>query len=319
MASMRIFKLLFSFLLVFNVVVLSGGTAKAEEIQSTNEKITVVPAKFELWGKPGQTIEQSLKITNEDTEDAIIALSVQGFGLSAETGEVVIGQTENGYPDQLSKWITFSEKSSQFAPKETKLISFKIAIPKIAPAGGRYGTIVVGMDRVSRNVKESGASAKVVSLLMLSVAGDITQETAIKSFKAIKNSSGGYDFILRAENNGNSHIKPKGTIVISNVWGQKIDEIALNSENVLPKMARKITTSWKPSKYLAGFYTATLVSSYGDSQNQQLNTSTAFLVFSRSMVIFCTILLFSLAALAIYALLKLGKIKKEKLLFWKKR
>ena len=270
---------------------------RAEEIQSASDKVTVVPAKFELWGKVGETISQTIKITNEDSEDAIIALSVQGLGVTGENGEVTLDENYLAKPGQLAKWIEFDQKSALYAAKETKIINFKINIPNELKPGGQYASIVVGMDRVNRKAKEPGASAKVVSLLMLDVAGDYTESANVVSFKAVKNPKKVYDFILRAENRGNSHIKPKGSIIITNIWGTKVAEVELNSENVLPQVVRKITTSWHPQKTLAGWYTATLISNYGEKNDMPLTAATGFYVMP---VWFSTIIILIAAFIAFF-------------------
>lgn len=265
-------------LTVITISLLSFQRTRAEDIQSASDRATVVPAKFELWGKAGETLTQTIKITNEDTQDAIIALSVQGFGVFGENGEVSLDESYATNPGQLARWITFDQKSSQYAAKETKLINFKINIPKDAKPGGQYASIVVGMDRVNRMVKESGATARVVSLLMLDIAGDNQEKASVISFKAVKNSTTSYDFILRSQNFGNSHVKPKGKIVIANIWGTKIDEIELNSENILPNVTRRMVSTWEPSKNLAGLYTATMIADYGSKGDKKLTASTGFYV-----------------------------------------
>ncbi|OQA03720.1 MAG: hypothetical protein BWY68_00666 [bacterium ADurb.Bin400] len=212
-------------------------------------------------------------------------MSVENVKVIGEEGEVkLLG--ENSPKDQfsLANWITFSNKSMRMKPKETNTVNFRIAIPKDIEPGGKYASIVISMDRINRAPKESGASVKVVSLVMVSVSGDIREEAVIESFSPINNLVDGFvDFDLRMKNKGNSHIRPEGTIVITNFWGKKVGEVALESENVLPSATRKMMTRWQPNKLLIGRYTATLVSSYGEKHNTPISATTAF--FARTDLI----------------------------------
>ncbi len=255
-----------------------------DQVQSTGDRATVVPAKFELWTNPGDKLKQTLRITNEDDAEAIIALSIQGFGIAGEDGEVVFGDNYHGNFESLVSWITFDQKSAVFAPKETKMIGFEINVPKDAEAGGKYASIVVSMDRVNRQPNASLSSAKVMSILMLSVSGDTTENASIGSFGAKKISDNRVEFSLRISNAGNDHIKPKGILVITNLWGKKVDEVSLSGENVLPNTTRKMISTWSTDKHLFGRYTATLVSVFGDKEDHSLSGVTVFYVFSKPIL-----------------------------------
>jgi hypothetical protein len=235
-----------------------------------------------LAGNQGDILKQSLKITNEDTQEAILALSIQGFSISEEDGSVIL-DGEQKLPSQITKWISFEKKGMNFNPKETKIINFQIEIPKDAMPGGQYAAIVVSMDRVQRDKGQSSGSARVVSLLMLTVSGDIRENATIKDFKTIKHTNS-YTFELTMKNNGNNHIKPQGHIVITNLWGTKIGEVALNGENILPGFSRKIQTEWKPEKKLFGQYTATLISNYGSKKTISLSAANSFLAWSNYFI-----------------------------------
>jgi hypothetical protein len=255
--------------------------AEENEVQSASDLITVFPAKFELWAAPDKTLDEYLKITNEADYETIAALSVDSFSIASEDGTVVLGQNFS-LPNNLPQWIDFEKKGIVFKPKETKYINYKINIPKNAFAGGNYGAIVVSMDKLNRPANENSAVSKVVSLIMLSIAGDIRDEAFIQDYRLEKKNQqdgSGYNFIFKTKNNGNNHIKPKGMIVVSNIFGQKIAEIPLEGENVLPNVSRVITTSWKPEKVLFGRYNATLIANYGQKEDKKITDSIAFFVF----------------------------------------
>lgn len=264
-------KLIVFFILILICVGLSSPKAIAsEEIQSSVNNVTVLPAKFDLSATHGQTIKQSLRIVNDSDDEYIYALSLDNISVMGENGEVGLGDGTYKLSNLFASWIETDEPSGKLQPKNTKTINFNIKIPEITEPGGKYASMIISLDKVLRNPGESSGIAKVVSLIMLTVAGDYKDNAQLVSFKTAEKSNGKYVFESRVRNQGIAHIKPVGRILITNIFGQKIDEISLNGENVLPGSTRRTLTEWDPPKRLFGIYHATLVAHYGQSGNQAI-------------------------------------------------
>lgn len=272
------------FILLIIMFLLNPFTAQAVEIQSANEHLTVMPAEFELRGNRGDKLTQALRITNEDNEDAIIALSVEGFTISGENGEVVLSDYHQA-TNLLSRWLTFEEKGLQLKAKQTKIIKYAIDIPKEAPMGGHYASIVLSMDRLNKSSNTPTGTVKIMSLVLLSVSGDIIDGAQVKSFGIDVNDQKPIDLTLRVKNTGNDHIRPRGALVISNIWGNKIDEIPLSQETILPGVTRKIISEWMPQKVLAGRYTAAIVATYGHDLDKKFSSAATFWVLPAWFII----------------------------------
>lgn len=293
---------LFLLIIASNSLFIPQSQAKTEEVQSANEHITVIPAKFEIWGNPGQTYSQALRITNEDKEAVLLQLSVESFVSSGEDGSVVLSATNPDTDNDLQKWIMFKQKGMEFQPNESKVVTFNIDIPKDAKSGGKYASIVISTDRIFKTNDKASATAKVVSLVMLSVTGDIVDEASVKSFEAsrqfgLKN----FDFTIRVKNSGNNHIRPQGSIIITNFWGTTIDEIPLDGESIIPKMTKKMVTEWNPGRALFGRYTATLVTTYGFTKKLTLTETTSFWVMTwQSIVLIIIMLVFLISVIYKY-------------------
>ena len=114
---------------------------------------------------------------------------------------------------------------------------------------------------------------------------------------------------MRLENTGNTHVKPTGTIKITNWLGSQVDEIELQGENTLPSSIRKMVTSWPTDgRTLYGKYTATLEATYGES-NQKITATTTFGDYH-----FTTILIIVIIILLIILFIKMSsKSYKEEL------
>lgn len=276
-------KFLVGSFLLFIILLLWSFSNKTNA--SVSGGVTVVPPRFELWGNPGEEVPyQSLKITNEENSPARFTITTEDFRAVGEEGSVdLIGEGDDTYTFSLARWIEVDQKELNFGPKETKVIRFKINIPKNAEPGGRYASLVISM---ATGINVSGGAVvtpRIVSLVMLRVSGNVEEKAESISFEAKVNVNN-VDFILRVKNDGKNHIKPNGIIVVHNLLGRKVAEIPLSAENVLPGAVRKMTTKWQPDKQLFGRYNASLISTYGERDNKSLTASTSFVVVSKNHI-----------------------------------
>jgi hypothetical protein len=255
------------------------------EAQNANRTVTLIPPSFELFANPGESISETLRIKNESDVEGTFQILVENFRATGEDGNVDLYEDDDN-TFSLAKWVTVDTKNLTIGPKEEKSVRFTINVPKNAEPGGHYGSVLVKMGG-DQQVSGGGAqvSSRVGSLVLLRVSGNVKEEANVESFTALK----GYydntpiDLELRVKNTGNNHVRPSGKILITNVFGQKVDEIDLDGRNVLPGSIRKMNTQWKPSGLLASRYTATLVATYGNQNNKTLSASTSFVVFPKPL------------------------------------
>ncbi len=284
--------------------------AHAEADVNSSRGLTVLPAKFELTSTAGETIKQSIKITNDDEYDYIFAISLDNIDSTGENGEVVVGSSNPNIPNLLSSWIKFDKVNGKIGSKETIIINYNINIPDGAERGGKYASIVISADKVVRNANEPSATARVVSLAMLTIAGDFKDILKVTSFNLSRDEND-YSFELKVRNNGINHTKPKGTIVITDLFGRKIDEVALTGENVLPSTVRRMSTIWSPPDNLFGIYTATLAADYGQRLDSSFTAVTRFYFFPAKYTIPMIILILIITAFIVSGIKKSTKNRKK--------
>jgi hypothetical protein len=200
-----------------------------------------------------------------------------------------LDETEEDPTYSLRQWVTISPKTFTLKPRETKIVTFKTAVPKNAEPGGKYGAIVASTEK--GEIGQTGAVTvqKVGALVLLTVQGPIRYDASARDFYTVDSKGDTRDrspqalyerapiyFLLRLHNNGTVHIKPKGFITVSNIFGKKITDIEVPAKNVLPNSDRAQIVEWNDAKM--GRYVATLVLNYGD-KNQQITATTSFTVF----------------------------------------
>jgi hypothetical protein len=262
------------------------------EAQEAGEKValSISPLNFEFTINPGETREDVVKVTNPDSEKTqTITMAVEPFR-GDETGQVTVLDEEEDDPAySLKQWVTISPKTFTLKPRETRVVTFKTVVPKNAEPGGKYGAIVASTER--GEIGQTGAVTvqKVGSLVLLTVQGFIQYNASARDFYTVNNTEDIRDrspqslyekspvyFLTRLHNNGTVHIKPKGFITISNIFGKKVADIEVPAKNVLPGSDRAQVVEWNDAKM--GRYTATMVLNYGD-KNQQITATTSFTVF----------------------------------------
>lgn len=252
------------FLLAIAVGIIGGlvciGAASAQE---EGIRISISPINFELTANPGDVLNNKLKVYNPTDSIIGIRMEVEDFKAVGEEGQVVVTPEEE-IAYSLKRWITTEPKEFILKPREQTLIDFKIEIPEDAEPGGKYGSVLATVGGVAgEGFTGSAVAQKVGALVLLTVAGEVKEDLTVKEFAAPNFLEyGPVPFLIRFENKGTIHVRPKGFITITNWQGKKVADVEFPQLNVMPRAVRRIEAEWG-NKWLFGRYTATLVGSYG--------------------------------------------------------
>ncbi len=234
---------------------------RSQQIESVSQSLSVSPLTFELTANPGTSLTNKIKVSNPSNKPVNIRMSVEDFKPAGETGSVIITEDEN-YTYSLAQWISVDPVEFTLPPLGQQVVNFTIKVPPQAEPGGHYGSILAEV--LPGEVEGGSAIAqKVGVLVLLSVAGEVTERLLVKEFSVPSFvEKGPVVFLLRFENLGTVHVRPKGFISITNMLGKKEADIAFPQKNVLPNSIRKLEVNWNPG-FAIGKYTATLVANYG--------------------------------------------------------
>lgn len=225
--------------------------------------INISPLTFELTANPGDVLVNTLKVFNPT--DSTIAIKMEGedFAPTGEMGQVVIEPAETE-TYSLKKWITSQPTTFTLGPRERKFVEFTINVPIDAEPGGHYGSVLAStVGVVGEGITGTAVAQKVGSLVLLTVSGEVTESLTIEEFTAPSFvEHGPVPFVIRFENTGTIHVRPKGFVTITDWRGEKVADVEFPQKNVIPEAIRRIDASWD-KKWLFGRYTATLVGIYG--------------------------------------------------------
>ncbi len=235
--------------------------------------ISISPVKMEDIVDPGETITKYITVTNNTNLEKTFYVYLKDFKADGENGapKLIAPGSEKGY--YLASWIEITKDPIRFAPYEEKNIPFKINVPKETGPGGYYGAVYFGTKPPKLDIEgeDKGAGMAIGqqtgSLILLQVSGDVVENAVIREFSTDQEVYGtpfDVKFMIRIQNLGNVHVKPLGTIKITNMFGKEVAKITVNAKggNVLPNSVRKFYQEWK-DKYGFGKYRAEIGLSYG--------------------------------------------------------
>jgi hypothetical protein len=300
--------------------------------------LTISPPMYELGGARGQDLRTGLKIFNETEKPGTFYFEVQNFSAQGEEGEPDFSQMDN--EQGLATWIETPE-SIYVEPGELKKVDFTIRVPNDADPGGHYAVIFLSSSPPAKQgVGSVGMASKIGALVLLRIEGDVKEQGELIEF-SIENSRFAYEhlpigFSVRIRNNGTVHIKPAGTIKITNFFGKKTAEILVNIAkdpngklmpvgNILPQGARKFESIWTGSgsekspkgflekvkhekdNFAMGRYTADLDLEYGLIERKSIKSQLVFWVFPWHLILAISSAVIFLMSLIIFCIKRYNK------------
>lgn len=268
-------------ILTVGVVVSMVAMVMPAQAKDEGRGFTITPPIFELTANPGDSRDEIISLYNQGDEDLSITVSVENLVPFGEAGQVQIvdNSTNDEKLPSLKDWIKVSKNEFKLKKGATENVDYTLSLPENASPGGHFASIVFSTGSGEISSGGAGAAAKIGALILLTVSGDINESAQITEFSPVQKiylKNGNIDFNLKVENKGNVYIRPRGFMVINNVFGRKVAQVEVDGKNILPTATRKIPAQFA-GKHLVGPYTVTLALNYGAS-NKTLNATTGFWV-----------------------------------------
>lgn len=227
--------------------------------------LVVSPPRIDLRGKPGDTLQQTIKVTNSSDQSIRLNSKVSDFIVQDNAGTPIqINSTASGRY-LASPWFVIDQPDFVLAPQETKSIIAIIEIPAGALPGGHYAGVFFSPELPGKlNTTGAVVIPQIGSLFGITIEGDIKYDALIKDFSTKLNVSefGPIDFSVTIENQSDTHIAPTSNIVIHDMIGRKLVDLPLESLNIFPYAERTFAGTWD-NVWGFGRYTATLTATYG--------------------------------------------------------
>ncbi|MFC1687060.1 hypothetical protein ACFL0L_00585 [Patescibacteria group bacterium] len=211
--------------------------------------LTLIPPSLELGLTPNQSSQVAIKLFNEEAKAVELYTEARNFDARGETGQPEFDFNSDSFG--LSSWMQMESGPIVLGAGERYEVPVTITPPLGADPGGHYAAVFF-----STSPPEDGQvriSSKVGTLVLATVEGDIQENGEIAQFilkdgqKVLTRLP--VEFITRFQNTGNIHLKPTGTITVSNLFGKMVTELDFNTAQgaTLPSTTRKYETIWEQS------------------------------------------------------------------------
>jgi hypothetical protein len=287
-----IFSLSVCFFVLFSTVVRAQSEDKIA--------LTITPPLIKINMNPGEAWTSTIKVTNNSSTLMKVFPQAIDFKSGDDGGVEFIFPDKNTLEDSaavkkfaLSQWLKMNSETIDVAPSQSAEIPFAIELPLDAEPGGHYAAVVVG-NKSAGEIKGSGIkiSSMVASLILLNVAGDVSEGGRIRQFSSDKNfyEKPSVNFTLKFENTGNVHLQPRGEIEIFNMFGIEKGKIPINQGNsfghVLPQSIRKWNFEYSDTDKITnmGRYKASLILSFGLTGKEAISQDIYFWVINFKIV-----------------------------------
>ena len=231
-----------SLLMVFAMLFSSfaGVGVAFADMDGMDTVMTISPPKQRIVLTPGEDFEGSISVASSSTAKNGLKYSVTigAFGLTKdENGNTnyndVDVDTVTGY-NQMMEWIELKKEEGEVEIGGVDTIPFVIHVPKNAPAGGQYATIIVQNETGLDNTGGSGITIESKVRFASSIIAEVTGDTVEKG-EILENNIP--SFLLSNKLEATSTVKNEGNLhtdaeYVLQVWPLFSDEeICTNEED----------------------------------------------------------------------------------------
>lgn len=208
--------------------------------------LTVSPARIEITGDPGATLQGEIELFNEQEGGRTFYTSFENFEPSGDSGAPHF----IGAKDGLATWIT-SESKVLLESGKRSVVPYSITIPENAEPGGHFAAIFFGSQEPgAQGGGQVSVGGKIGVLVLLRVSGDVEEGGGLLEFITKENqrffSALPITFTYRINNTGGDRVVPLGEIKVKNTLQLTSAKLLANKNegSVLPDSARKFEVSW---------------------------------------------------------------------------
>lgn len=251
----------------------------ADNILAGNIGLSIQPIKVTHTLKPGEEVSGVIEIKNASSGGVSVETRVDDFVPLAGTYNIQIVQRAPGV-STVRDWIALDAPQSFVLAKDAKKdITYTIKVPSNADPGGHFGVALFKASELSKGGQQLKVGTQVGMLILVAIPGSHLEKGNVLDFSGPKFvSKSPIDFTIKFENTGTAHFEPKGTIVITNMFGKEIGSVAVGGQVVLPSGVRDLTANVNFDGVLLGRYTADLKMVDGEG-NEIASKSFAFYAF----------------------------------------
>jgi hypothetical protein len=258
--------------------------------------LTVSPAYLEVsLTKPGEVQAIPITYTNHSQQAVTLTMFALDFNQADANGTIGFLPSPGSYSYSLASFLSLEASEITIEPNEKKTFTAVVTNrPDLTP-GGHYAGIIGKIE--SGPTRELGAnvSPSLSSLIFLRKTGGERYNLSLNRTDRKESVTLFYPETvnLQFQNEGNVHLVPYGTAVITDSFGRVIRRGVLNTSSflVMPESQRNITVSLRPEQWSYPVSFNTLTVHGNDSLHKTTFLYRNSFLYIHPMVLFLPVLL----------------------------
>lgn len=284
---MNILKRLAAFTAILALLVVPTPALAA----TNDETITLSPTAKRYTVDPGQTISDTITVTNTGGKEFSFITYARPYYVSGDDYTPVFSTVNN--KTDAYRWVTFEGATYSAVPTATVKIPFTLTVPKNAASGGHYGVIFAETQPASESGDKNQVFRKkrVGALLYVTVKGNnVTEGTVASSTIAPFQTQPPLSTQSKLKNTGNVDFVDKAKLEVRDIFGQ-LKYSTEREVTVLPETSRNVNFEWEEASTF-GLYNVSVTHNFLD----KTESKTGFVVM---FPIWAIILLLGLIVLVV--------------------
>ena len=213
--------------------------------------------KFQL--EPGQIYEDNFTVWNLETSTTIYYVKVSSFRqIQNQPGSAIFltEEEDSKNPYSASNWVSVEKDTLELIPNRNVTVNYTITVPEeLAP--GEYSAEIYFLSEDAQKQQET-ATYSILSSgipILITIGDDYAESAEILDFYSAKKVYEKPNFttlITRIQNLGDTHITPKGDIVLTNLFNQEVGRIPFNDmdQSILRDNTGTYESNWNLDKYI---------------------------------------------------------------------
>ena len=248
-----------------------------------SSSVKVRPAIIEDVLTPGRTFSSTIQITNLNDKPQTYYFQKSDISGMNDQGQPILAgsQSSASQPSasyELASWIQLPADTVTLAANQTKDFPFQIVTPIGASPGGHFAVVFVSTAPPKIDTTGSSLGYEVGTILSMQIAGQANDNAMLYEFRTDKviYGSPNVTFTTRVQNNGNTLVRPIGSIQIIDMFGKTDATIDVNDSNagIFPNTIRDFTNTWQGSSLSFGKYKVLISLAYGPDGDRNTISST---------------------------------------------
>jgi len=204
--------------------------------------VVASPPRFELSGKAGDTVRDTVEISNADVEPGNYRLFTNDWLLDAAGGPSFQDALA---PGSCRPWVALERRSILLNPNVNRKIRFEVQIPPGTPAGECRFALMVEQDESTLSQAMAGnlpvpIQGRIAVIIYVRI-GDAAPKLRLVDVRT-DNVNGQATPVARVANDGNAHDRLDGVVEGVDADGQKIN-FAVSQRPILPGETRELPFS----------------------------------------------------------------------------